>query len=112
MILSKAQDRLAPYSTFVSNIDFDDVVVLVHKNVSGKLILIHKFITLRSPPRIIALVGNAHVSTLKLLRDMGVVFIVSLRDSFLNIRWCAVFNADGNEKYPGFTSRNITLEDS
>ncbi|POC80834.1 hypothetical protein CRN61_03135, partial [Vibrio vulnificus] len=40
---------------------------------------------LSSPPRVIVMVDNAHVPTLKLLRAMGVIFIISLRDAFSNI---------------------------
>lgn len=83
--LFKNHDYLAIYSNFDSNVEFDDVFIHVRTNASAELGLIQKFITLRSPPRIIVLVDNAHVPTLKLLRAMGLFFIVSLRDSLSNI---------------------------
>lgn len=83
--LFKNHDYLAIYSNFDSNVEFDDVFIHVRTNASAELGLIQEFITLRSPPRIIVLVDNAHVPTLKLLRAMGIVFIVSLRDSLSNI---------------------------
>lgn len=83
--LFKTHDYLALYSIFDSNAEFDDVFFYLRTNMSPELRLIHKFSTLRSSPRIITLVDNAHVPTLKLLRAMGVVFIVSLRDSLSNI---------------------------
>lgn len=82
--LFKNHGYLAIYSNFDSNVEFDDVFIHVRTNASAGG-LIQKFITLRSPPRIIVLVDNAHVPTLKLLRAMGIVFIVSLRDSLSNI---------------------------
>lgn len=83
--LFKNHDYLALNSIFDSHIEFDDVFIHVRTNVSAELRLIQKFITLRSLPRIIVLVDNAHVPALKLLRAMGMVFIVSLRDSLSNI---------------------------
>lgn len=83
--LFKNHDYLALYSNFDSKVEFDDVFIHVRTNASAELRLIQKFITLRSPPRIIVLVDNAHVPTLKFLRAMGMVFIASLRDSLSNI---------------------------
>lgn len=70
---------------FNSHVEFDDVFIHVRMNACTELRLIQKLITLRSPQRIIALVDYAHAPTLKLLRAMGVFFIVSLRDSLSNI---------------------------
>ncbi|QDL35735.1 helix-turn-helix transcriptional regulator [Serratia liquefaciens] len=86
MFLFKNHDDLALYSTFNRNIEFDDVIVHVPRDASAVLRLVQKFITLRSPPRILALVDNAHVPTLKLLRAMGIFLIFSLHDSLSNIR--------------------------
>lgn len=83
--LFKNHDYLALYSAFDCNVEFDDVFVFVRMNVSAELRLIQQFITLRSPPRILVLVDNAQVPTLKLLRAMGVIFVFSLRDSLSNI---------------------------
>lgn len=81
--LFNTRDETAIYSIFDSNVEFDDVYV--RANLSAELRLLLEFKKLRSAPRIFALVDNAHVPTLKLLRAMGVVFIVSLRDSLSNI---------------------------
>lgn len=83
--LFKNHYYLALYSNLDSKVEFDDVFIHVRTNASAELRLIQKFITLRSPPRIIVLVANAHAPTLKFLRAMGVVFIASLRDSLSNI---------------------------
>lgn len=85
MCLSKNNDFFTLYSAFNNDIELDDVFVHVQSGVSEELRLIHKFITSRSPPRVLVLVDNAHAPTLKLLRAMGVVFIISLRDSLSNI---------------------------
>ncbi|EIO8806977.1 response regulator transcription factor [Salmonella enterica] len=83
--LLKTNDFLTLHSTFNSDFEFDDVFVHVQSGVSGELRLIQKFITSHSPPRVFVLVDNAHAPTLKLLRAMGMIFIVSLRDSLSNI---------------------------
>lgn len=73
------------YSVFDNGVHLNDVFVHVHTGVLGELRLIHKFKTLRSSPRVLVLVSSTHVPTLKLLRAMNILFIVSLRDSLNNI---------------------------
>lgn len=68
-----------------SDVELDDVFVHVQPGAVGELRSVRKLITSGSPPRVIVLVDNTHVPTLKLLRAMGVIFIVSLRDALSNI---------------------------
>lgn len=57
----------------------------VCENVGAELKLLQIFKMLCSKLRIFVLVDNAHSPTLKLLRVMGVSFIISLHDSLKNI---------------------------
>lgn len=68
--LFKNHEYLALDVALDSHVEIDDVFIHVRMNASAELRLIQKFITLRSPPRIIALVDYTHVPTLKLLRAM------------------------------------------
>lgn len=83
--LFKNPEYLALDFPLDNHIEFDDVFIHVRMNANAELRLIQKFITSRSPPRIVALVDHAHAPTLKLLRSMGLCFIVSLGDSLSNI---------------------------
>ncbi|CAI0828615.1 helix-turn-helix transcriptional regulator [Serratia marcescens] len=77
--------HLTPHSAFTRHVELDDLFVHVQSGRVGELRLIQKLIMLSSPPRVIVMVDNAHVPTLKLLRAMGVIFIISLRDALSNI---------------------------
>ncbi|WP_228485960.1 hypothetical protein, partial [Enterobacter cloacae] len=67
----KNHEYPALYSTFDSNVEFDDVVAYVRANANAQLRLMQQLITyaLRH-----ALVDYAHAPTLKLLRAMGLFF--------------------------------------
>ena len=78
-------DSLELSLAFNSDIDVEDMFLHVRSGMSGELLVVQKLITSRLLTRVLVFVNKPHVPTLKLLRAMGVNFIVSLRDSLENI---------------------------
>lgn len=78
-------DRLPFLTELIGRMDVDDVFVHVQIGAIGILRVIQKILRSRLPVRVIVMVDNAHLPTLKLLRAMNVKTIFSKHDSLENI---------------------------
>lgn len=70
---------------FNSDVELDSMFGHVQSGLVAELRLTRKLITSGSPPRVSVLVDKAEVPTLKRLRAMGVILIVSLCALLSNI---------------------------